>query len=265
MHILVTNDDGVEAPVLPLLAVALRALGEVSVVVPDGERSWISKAVTREHPVTVARVERDAVAMSAISGTPADCVQLAVSGLTAPVDLVVSGVNIGRNHGAAFVASSGTIGAAMEGAIAGIPSLAISTGERPGDDYGKWREDARTSALLPAWCVLAETAAVIVADILATEVFRHAPLVSVNLPWEVTPEHERRVTTVAPVRYERLFREVEPGTWQHDRAPLRAVGDLTGTDHEAVADDVVSICPLGLSRVVDLPTNVRAALTRASG
>lgn len=263
MHLLVTNDDGVDAPVLPLLAKALQRLGDVTVVVPDGERSWISKAITRERVVTVAEVERGGVAMHAISGTPADCVQLAVSGLVEPVDVVVSGINLGRNHGAAFVASSGTVGAAMEGAIAGIPSFAISTGEHPGSDYGTWREWARTGDALAAWAAAAEGAAAIVADCLATTVFDHAPILSVNLPWDMIDTPERRVTTVAPVRYEGLFRQVDATTWRHDRAPLVAIGDLAGTDHEAVADDVVSICPLGLSQIVDLPSNVRDALTRA--
>lgn len=263
MHVLLTNDDGVDAPVLADLARTLAAIGEVTVVVPDGERSWISKAVTREHPVHVDEVTRDGVTMTTVSGTPADCVQLAVSGLTAAVDVVVSGVNLGRNHGAAFVPSSGTIGAAMEGAIAGIPSFAVSTGERPGDDYHAWREHARTPAARDGWRDLATTTAAVVDDVLRTDLFAHASVLSVNLPFHATPETERRVTTVAEVRYERLFRRVDDRTWRHDAAPLVRLGDVAGTDMEAVDDDVVSLCPLTLPRATDLPDHVRCSLTRS--
>ena len=155
--------------------------------------------------------------------------------------------------------------AAVEGAIAGIPAFAMSTGEHPGGNYGEWRDHARTEAALPTWQVTTDTAVDIIRDLLAADVFAHAAVMSVNMPWGATRQHERRVTTVAPVRYGQLFRETEANTWQHDRAPLHEIDVLEGTDHQAVADDVVSMCPLGLSSIPTLPTNVRDAVTRAAG
>lgn len=264
MQILVTNDDGVDAPALPLLADALRALGDVHVVAPARNQSWIAKAITRERDVTVETVERGGVAMFAVHGTPADCVQLAVSGLVPTVDVVVSGINLGRNHGQAFVLSSGTVGAAMEGGIAGIPSLAVSTGERVGDDYGAWRTWAQYDDQARAgWAGLAGLAATITGDLLDTTVFDHADAVSLQLPWDATAASPRRVDRLAPMRYGALFRQVEDGRWRHDRAPLTALGDLAGTDQESVTSDVVSIAPLLLPAAAVLPDDVREAIDRS--
>lgn len=235
-----TNDDGVDAPALPVLARLLAAHGEVRVVAPDQERSWIGKAITRFDPVRVTEVERGGVAMLAVSGFPADCVQLAAHVLfDSPPALVVSGINLGYNHGGAYVASSGTIGAALEGGIAGIPSLAASAGtlQRP---WAEWRPWAETSESLPMW----ERLGGIVAD-LAGAMLEAAPpglVVSANVPDDADLSTERRRTTVAPVAYDRLFGEQEPGVFVHAYAGgLQEIGPMEGSDIEAAMDGVVSI------------------------
>src|SRR5262249_20121791 len=134
--ILITNDDGIDSPTLVPLVRALQALGQVRVVVPSVERSWIGKAITRFEPVKVLAVEREGIAMHAVSGSPADCVNLAVHTLYADrPDVVISGINTGLNFGLAFLLSSGTVGAAMEAWIAGLPALAFSMAI-PNDAYG---------------------------------------------------------------------------------------------------------------------------------
>lgn len=126
MDLLLTNDDGVDSPALAPFARALAALAAVDVVVPDGERSWIGKAITRAGEVATAVVERDGVAMTTCTGYPADAVQLGVHTLRpSPPDVVVSGINLGLNHGSAFLLSSGTVGAAVEGWICGLPAVAF--------------------------------------------------------------------------------------------------------------------------------------------
>ena len=235
-----TNDDGIDAPALPELANALGPLGEVRVVAPDRERSWIGKAITRFDPVTVETVERSGVEMRAVSGFPADCVQLGAHVLfDSPPALVVSGINLGYNHGAAYVASSGTIGAALEGGIAGIPSLAASAGtvSRP---WAEWRPWAETRDATPMWGRLADIVAGMAAGMLSS-----APpgtVVSVNLPDDADGSTPRRHTTVAPVAYDRLFGEQEPGVFVHAyTGGLQEVGPMRGTDIEAAMDGVVSV------------------------
>ena len=128
-HILVTNDDGVTSPGLHALLGAMRQFGQVSLVAPDVGRSAVGHAITRDAPLRVTEFALDGRPVGfAVSGTPADCVQLAVKVLLArPPDLVVSGINLGPNT-AKNVIYSGTVSAATEARILGIPAIAISIG-----------------------------------------------------------------------------------------------------------------------------------------
>jgi len=121
--ILVTNDDGYDSPSLVPLVRALSELAPVRAVVPASERSWIGKAISRFEDVTVERADREGCAIWRASGFPADCTQLGIHTLfDEKPELVVSGINVGFNHGLAFFCSSGTVGGAIEGWIAGIPA-----------------------------------------------------------------------------------------------------------------------------------------------
>jgi 5'-nucleotidase len=127
MHILITNDDGVNAPGLLALAQAMRELGQVTVFAPDRNWSASGHVKTLERPLRVkAALLADGSSALATDGAPSDCVALAVLGLIPePVDVVVSGINGGINVGHDLT-YSGTVTAAMEGAIAGLPSVAVS-------------------------------------------------------------------------------------------------------------------------------------------
>ncbi len=127
MKILLTNDDGIYAPGIAALAKALRKIADVVVVAPDSERSAVSHAITLAHPIWFKKVKRDKKFFGyAISGTPADCVKFGVDViLKVKPDLVVSGINFGDNDGCS-VFYSGTVAGAREGALLGIPSIAIS-------------------------------------------------------------------------------------------------------------------------------------------
>ncbi len=128
--VLVTNDDGVYSPGLSLLSDALHAIGEVYVVAPDRERNATSHALTLHRPL---RMEEVRSGIFSVNGTPTDCVNLGVLSLLhgKKPDLIVAGINKGANLGE-DVTYSGTVAAAMEGAIFGIPSFAVSQlGEEP--------------------------------------------------------------------------------------------------------------------------------------
>ena len=125
-RILVTNDDGYTSEGIQVLADALEGLGEIWVVAPDSEQSAVSHALTLDRPLRIKRLGKRRVA---VDGTPTDCVALAISNLMGgnPPDLVVSGVNFGFNMGA-DVHYSGTVSAAFEGVILGVPAMAVSLG-----------------------------------------------------------------------------------------------------------------------------------------
>lgn len=126
-HILLTNDDGIDSAGLFALYKELKKLGDVTVVAPHIERSAVGHAITINDPIRVIEFNRpDKFHGYAISGTPADCVKIAVKKIMpkAP-DIVVSGVNHGSNT-ATNVLYSGTVSAATEGVIMGIPAIASS-------------------------------------------------------------------------------------------------------------------------------------------
>lgn len=186
-RVLLTNDDGVDSSLLvPFIAALQDAVGgaqhiRLQVLVPDAERSWSSKVMSRFANVDMRVTTREGHRVHTLSGTPADCAAVgcyhmdfddpemecdkgggntAARGSVRP-DLVVSGINLGANFGTAFFLSSGTVGAALEGAIAGVPSVAISlilgdearasmkAGEAPADAPGAAAAAARvvTAAL----------------------------------------------------------------------------------------------------------------------
>ena len=131
MHILIANDDGYLAPGLLALVNALRPLGQVTVIAPEQNHSGASNSLTLSRPLTVTRVaggERDNFLY--VNGTPTDCVHIALTGLLGyRPDLVVSGINNGANMGDDTL-YSGTVGAAMEGYLFGIPAMAVSQIEK---------------------------------------------------------------------------------------------------------------------------------------
>src|SRR5690242_15570432 len=123
MKILVSNDDGYFAPGITLLAEALGRLGEVTVFAPERDRSGSSNSLTLDRPLTVRRAPNG---FFSVNGTPTDCVHIAVTGvLDFTPDLVVSGINLGANMGDDTI-YSGTVAAAAEGFLLGVPSVAIS-------------------------------------------------------------------------------------------------------------------------------------------
>jgi 5'-nucleotidase len=123
MRILVSNDDGYFAPGITVLAEALAACAQVTVVAPERDRSGSSNSLTLDRPLTVRRAPNG---FMYVNGTPTDCVHLAVTGLLDELpDVIVSGINYGANMGDDTI-YSGTVAAATEGFLLGIPSIAIS-------------------------------------------------------------------------------------------------------------------------------------------
>lgn len=123
MLIMLTNDDGVMSPGLRILADAFKGLGRVVVVAPDRNRSAVAHALTLDAPLRADEIKPD---VFAVDGTPTDCVNLGVHGLLCQMpDLIVSGINRGSNIGD-DITYSGTVCAAMEAALMGVPAFAVS-------------------------------------------------------------------------------------------------------------------------------------------
>jgi len=232
--ILVTNDDGIQSPALEALEDALADLGHVSVVAPDREMSATSQCITLNQPL---RFQQLAPNRFAVQGTPSDCVILAsLRILRVKPALVISGVNRGANVGD-DISYSGTVAAAFEAALQGIPAIAISTYARQNPDF------------TPAARVAAGLAAKVLEDGLPPDV-----ILNVNYPEEwngtfcVTRQGRRAGKTVLVENLDPRGREY---FWLHeelhkDQERLREAGTMT--DYEAMAMGYVSICPLQLNR-----------------
>lgn len=256
--ILITNDDGIDSPALVPLAQALNGLGPIRVVVPDGERSWIGKAITRHDPVSVHATDRSGVEMISVSGYPADCVQLGIHTLfDTPPAVVVSGINIGYNHGAAYIQSSGTVGAAIEASLAAIPAVAFSAGShsRPWEEWRRW---VHTTDAVKMWERLAGVASHLVAELLKTQPTNY--LINVNFPDTATMATRRVVTAVAETGYERLFSK-SGDVYVHDfGGGVTEFAGMDGTDVEAAERGHIAITPIRPAHTGTLDPGVAAAL-----
>ena len=148
MRILITNDDGIAAPGIEALWRAVRDLGEVTVVAPDSERSAVGHAITLAEPLRVSDYAGPGgLTGHAVSGTPADCVKIAVRAILAhPPDLVLSGINQGANMGTNLL-YSGTVSAATEAAMLGLPAAAFSLADRHYRDFSAAAAYARRLAI----------------------------------------------------------------------------------------------------------------------
>ena len=135
MNILITNDDGINAIGIRRLAEKLMVLGKVTVIAPDRERSATGHAITMHQPLRVEKNDTypEGIRAWSISGTPSDCIKIGIESiLLENPDIIVSGINNGPNLGTDVI-YSGTVSAAIEGAIHGIPSIAISVAGRKGE------------------------------------------------------------------------------------------------------------------------------------
>ena len=228
MRILLSNDDGYFAPGLSVLAEHLAPLGEIIVVAPERDRSGASNSLTLDRPLMVRRA---ANGLSYVNGTPTDCVHLAVTGfLEHQPDVVVSGINYGANMGDDTI-YSGTVAAATEGFLRGIPSIASSLASHAGKNFA-------TAGRVAARLV----------ERLLREPFGEPVLLNVNVP--DVPEAEIAGLEITRLgkrhKAEPVVKSVNPRGqtiyW------IGAAGDAQdggpGTDFHAVANHSVSITPL---------------------
>ncbi|RUL66854.1 5'/3'-nucleotidase SurE [Dyella dinghuensis] len=143
MRVLVSNDDGVDAPGIRVLAERLGAVGQVTVVAPDRDRSGASNSLTLDAPIRALRMDNG---YYRVAGTPTDCVHLALAGmLDYEPDIVVSGINNSANLGDDVI-YSGTVSAAMEGRFLGLPAIAVSLVSK--DHKGEHYDSAAKAVLL---------------------------------------------------------------------------------------------------------------------
>lgn len=230
MKILISNDDGFQAPGIVALYEALRTVADVEVVAPEHNNSAKSNALTLNAPLYVHQAHNG---FRYVNGTPADCVHIALTGLLGyRPDLVVSGINNGANMGDDTI-YSGTVGAAMEGYLFGIPSIAFSQVDKG------WGELEAAAA----------TARQLVQNMQSQNLIGAAPwLLNVNIP-------NMPLSALKPVKLCRLGRRHAAEKAIVQQSPRgetmywigsagAAMDDVEGTDFHATANGHVSMTPL---------------------
>jgi 5'-nucleotidase len=227
MRILLSNDDGYFAPGLEHLATALTPHAEITVVAPERDRSGASNSLTLDRPLSVRRAPNGFLF---VNGTPTDCVHLAVTGLLDKLpDIVISGINLGANMGDDTI-YSGTVAAATEGYLLGIPSIAISLASKAGAHF--------------------DTAAQVAVDLVQRHTRANAGpwLLNVNVP--DIPSRELKGVTITRLgrrhRAEDVIRTQSPrGETIYWVGAAGAAADAgEGTDFHAVEEGFVSVTPL---------------------
>jgi 5'-nucleotidase len=228
MRILVSNDDGYFAPGISTLAEALGQCAEVTVVAPERDRSGSSNSLTLDRPLSVRRAPNGYMY---VNGTPTDCVHLAVTGLLDQLpDIIVSGINYGANMGDDTI-YSGTVAAATEGFLLGIPSLAISLIAEGGGHF--------------------ETAARVACDVVrrfSARSLQQPVLLNINVPDAAYPELRGTAVTRLGKRHkaEPVIKSTTPRGevvyWVGAAGAAQDAGE--GTDFYAAAHGMVSITPL---------------------
>ena len=228
MRILLSNDDGYFAPGLIALAEELKKIAEVVVVAPERDRSGASNSLTLDRPLIVKRSHSGFLN---VNGTPTDCVHLAVTGLLDYTpDMVISGINHGTNMGDDTV-YSGTVAAAMEGFLLGIPSIAMSLASKQGGHYA---DAARVARRL--------------VERYRDEPFGHPVLLNVNVP--DIPYDQLQGIEITRLGRRHKAEGVVKATNPRGQSVywVGAAGDAQdageGTDFYSVASNRVSITPL---------------------
>ncbi len=226
MRILITNDDGINSPILPKLAKWASKFAEVTVVAPKAEHSGKSQAINFTSPVEIKKVPFEAeVQAYAVDSTPADCVRFAVMGLKTKYDLIISGVNRGYNLGD-DIAYSGTIGAILEGARMGIRGLALST------DIDILMESERYFDMVYNW-------------ICERNLYDYALMYNVNIPHKV---EGIRITKQGGVYYTDGFECRGDDKYIQVGEPLKRNFDNLELDIDAVENSLISVTPITVSK-----------------
>ena len=188
-RLLLSNDDGLDSPFLEPFATELSRTADVMIVVPSREQSWVGRAYSRHSEIETARVDFHGLDCRTVSGTPSDCVNIALGHFCdAPPDAVISGLNIGQNIAMPLIWSSGTFAAAVEGAGWGFPAFAFSMRlEKQYYEFCRLRHGAAPEPLRESVVSAGAHAAEFISEMLAKKSPKKGSVLNVNYPVKYSP------------------------------------------------------------------------------
>ena len=248
MKILLTNDDSLDSPLFLFAVDYFQAVGDVKAVVPAEEQSWKGKAMTRFGTRHVEPLDGFACETYAFSGTPADCANFGIYHVFdgGKPDLVISGINMGSNSGLSFTLSSGTVGAALEANIAGLPAVALSQ-VLSRQVFRQWVEHRAMQPhvrelLLENCCAMLQRVFAFLNE--RTDFLSDPVTWNVNMPAELSDDWRVIQTVLGHTFYTSCFEASEKGYYHNIDQP--EVEDRAGTDGMVLREGHVSVTRLDI-------------------
>jgi 5'-nucleotidase len=239
-RVVITNDDGVYSIGLKLLRDSVLELSEAHIIAPETPKSSTGLGLTLHKPLRVMRLKLwGSEPIIAVSGTPSDIIHISIHLLNGKPDLVLSGVNVGDNTSLQVILSSGTVGAAMQAALLGIPSIAFSADVKSPDEFSKREYKKRISAVVKA----------ISSYVLEKGIPKGYDLISVNFPSSISRKTKVKITKPARIRFAQYTEMMvdpqgNPYFWIYGKPTYPE----NGTDaYVVLVEKNISITPLSLN------------------
>jgi 5'-nucleotidase len=257
-EILLVNDDGINSPGLRSIIPFIASDYNLTVVAPSSQKSWIGKASSYHRYLKYKRIDIDSVQAYALDGTTADCVNSGIYHFCRKrPDFIISGINTGANVGHAYILSSGTVGGAFEGAIAGIPSIAIgvefSSRTIKRIEFGSTDEDLRRFEFASRFTSL------LVHTLRTISIPPSIKVLNLNFREDADENTPLEITRPAHYNYG-SFIERKKGKLYHRGAEKDFSRVERGTDMAAIRDGRISLSFLGLLSVAAYPQKFKTTL-----
>ncbi|NQZ56796.1 MAG: 5'/3'-nucleotidase SurE [Lentisphaeraceae bacterium] len=249
MNILLSNDDGSDSPLFHILYDCLTEAGHnVTAILPASEQSWTAKSMSRFGKLHCQEHDDNGRVFYTFSGTPADCVNFGIYHVCdQKPDLVISGINLGYNVGLAYILSSGTVGAAMEGNLAGLPAISFSQ-SLPAEIYKEWNlsrsmtEEAYSHFKNQFRQILDKLSPLF--DVL----INNRELWTIEIPGKLKGNWQIKEAGASKSFYGCAFRKNEDGSYQH-ASPSLTVDEDPKSDLNIMSGGDVSLCKINLSHL----------------
>ncbi|MEB3779647.1 MAG: 5'/3'-nucleotidase SurE [Desulfurococcales archaeon] len=252
VKILVTNDDGVHSQGLKILADSMMSLGRVYVVAPETPKSASGLGITLHKPLRLEKIRYWNMDIYITNGTPSDVVYLTLNELTTSLDLTVSGVNVGDNTSIQVILSSGTIGAAAQAALLGIPAIAFSANV---DDASEFEDEEYAKMIKSVTRAIAKA-------VIDEGLPENVDLLSVNYPRRITPDTKVKITRPAKIKFQQKVNvNYDPYGRKYYWLYGKIVDPIPGTDvYTVYIERAIAITPVKLDFYPSLGGEIEAEL-----
>ena len=261
--ILLVNDDGYKSAGIRALLRQLKNTYDVVAVAPENQQSWKGKSISGHAPISISEVSYLGYEGHAVSGSPADCTQIGMFEFFehGKPEFVVSGLNDGANIGHAHIFSSGTVGAALEASLQGIPAFASSVWGLKSAYRGLDFESEEAEKIYGvAACITPR----IIKEVMSAGFPKNTQVICINIPYNATEDADIVITKPHSKAYGKLFEQSSDGKFMNVGNTELTVSDETFSDLYALSKGKVSVIPLSIELTSDIARTDLASILNAT-